>query len=278
MINKACPACCNPRWSNNLHAAPGRPIPGRKVNAMETNISFKRCYIGRDKRYSGKSAAEEKAFENPLLCLDSHTPSADISEYYLLQTDEKGGKVCVPLTIQQLAQAAIDYIAQNPEKANQLKTAGMFPAFSNYADNSIAYSARNVSAAENTGNGSLASNKGYGSSAANTGAGSIAANTGDRSAAVCTGRESAASNSGDLSVAVTTGDFSTAEVSGQQSVALAVGRDNRARGEKGSWIVCAEWDDVDEKIINLQCAFVDGEKIKANTWYALCNGKFVEII
>lgn len=49
----------------------------------------------------------------------------------------------------------------------------------------------------------------------------------------------------------------------------------------GSWITLAEWEYSDEKARMVpqfvKTEFVDGEKIKANTWYKLFNGEFTEV-
>ena len=54
-----------------------------------------------------------------------------------------------------------------------------------------------------------------------------------------------------------------------------------AKAGQGGWIVIAEWEYDEEKCewhrINLKSARVDGKKIKADTWYKLENGKFVEV-
>jgi hypothetical protein len=122
----------------------------------------------------------------------------------------------------------------------------------------------------NTGDCSAATNTGNYSAATNTGARSAATNTGDCSAATNTGARSAATN---------TGNYSAATVKGKESVAMALGYQSKARGALGCWIVLAEWawdDKGDWHIIDVQCAKVDGEKIKADTFYRLENGKFVE--
>ena len=91
-------------------------------------------------------------------------------------------------------------------------------------------------------------------------------NTGDRSAATNTGYRSAATNTGYRSAAV---------VEGKESVAIATGYESKAKGSLGCWLVLAEWDEA-EHIIDVQCVKVDGEKIKADTYYLLSNGNFVE--
>lgn len=93
---------------------------------------------------------------------------------------------------------------------------------------------------------------------------SAATNTGDRSAATNTGNRSAATNTGNQSAATNTG---------KDGVAVSWGRCGKARGEKGCYLVLAEYDDSN----NLVCAKmekVDGERIKENTFYTLKNGEF----
>ena len=100
-------------------------------------------------------------------------------------------------------------------------------------------------------------------------------NTGDRSAATNTGYQSAATNTGDQSAATNTGYQSAAIVSGKGSVAMAIGYKSKAKGSLGCWIVLAEQND-NYEIINVQSIKVDGEKIKADTFYTLVNGEFIE--
>ena len=136
------------------------------------------------------------------------------------------------------------------------------------------------SAATNTGDQSAATNTGYQSAATNTGDQSAATNTGNRSAATNTGDRSAATNTGNWSAATNTGDQSAATVEGKESVAVATGIEGRAKGALGCYIVLAEWKR-DERgewhIMDVKSAKVDDEKIKANTFYMLKNGKFKEV-
>ena len=111
------------------------------------------------------------------------------------------------------------------------------------------------------------------SAATNTGNQSAATNTGNQSAATNTGDWSAATNTGDRSAATNTGNWSAATNTGKDGVAVSWGRRGKARGEKGCYLVLAEYDDSN----NLVCAKmekVDGERIKENTFYTLKNGEF----
>ena len=108
---------------------------------------------------------------------------------------------------------------------------------------------------------------------------SAATNTGDQSAATNAGDRSAATNTGFRSAATNTGDQSAAEVSGEGSVAAVFGIDSMVRGSIGCAIFGVErgeWDGKIYPIISVCSAIVDGKDIKADTWYKVKEGKFVE--
>lgn len=95
--------------------------------------------------------------------------------------------------------------------------------------------------------------------------------TSDRGAASATGYRGAAS---------ATGDQGAASATGKAGVALAAGYERKAMGALGCAICCVErgkWDGEAHPIIAAKAAIVDGEKIKADTWYQLKNGEFVEV-
>ena len=218
------------------------------------------------------------ACENPLDCFTYYNPAYSIFREVEMeevsderQSDSKAAgktiKIGARISFGKMAQIAVDYINICIDKSKQQQVMeGNYFAASNTGEYSAASNTGNYSAASNTGDYSAASNTGLRSSASNTGNCSAASNTGDYSAA---------SNTGDYSAASNTGNCSAAEVSGRQSVAFAMGKDSKARGAKGCWIVCAEWDE--NKIKDVQCACVDGETIKADVWYTLSKGKFVEV-
>ena len=62
---------------------------------------------------------------------------------------------------------------------------------------------------------------------------------------------------------------------------MCAGKKSRAKAKVGSWITLAEWVWSDEKNRNVpvcvKTEYVDGERIKADTWYQLKDGKFVEV-
>ena len=133
----------------------------------------------------------------------------------------------------------------------------------------------------NTGDYSAATNTGNYSAATNTGDRSAATNTGNCSAATNTGNYSAATNTGNYSAATNTGYRSAAKVSGKESIAIVTGKDSKAAGALGDWIVLTErgeWNGDTYPVKEVKAFKVDGEKIKADTFYKLVDGEAVEVI
>lgn len=89
------------------------------------------------------------------------------------------------------------------------------------------------------------------------------------------GENGNAAASGVRGTASVTGPYGKASALGEQCLAVAWGQDSLARGAVGNWIVVSERDD-DGNIIDAKIAKVDGDTIKADTWYKLANGAIVE--
>ena len=79
------------------------------------------------------------------------------------------------------------------------------------------------------------------------------------------------------------GDSAQITSEGKNSVVMAAGFDSMAKAKIGSWITLAEWvrvNDDDKTIWKPKCVkteYVDGEKIKEDTFYKLIDGEFKEV-
>ena len=75
------------------------------------------------------------------------------------------------------------------------------------------------------------------------------------------------------------GDSAQIESTGEHSVVMAAGNDSIAKAKIGSWITLAEWDCINGVWIPIcvKTEKVDGERIKADTFYKLVNGEFKEV-
>ena len=60
---------------------------------------------------------------------------------------------------------------------------------------------------------------------------------------------------------------------------MCAGNGGVVKAKVGSWFTLSEWGTVDGmyKPVCVKTAYVDGETIKADTWYRLKDGKFVEV-
>ena len=208
------------------------------------------------------------ACEVPLDCLKYYVP-ADGSIYREVEmegvTDEHGDdskrvgkviKIGAKLSIRSLVLLSIHIIKQ--------KTEGSPAATSKYK-----------STAATSGEYSTASISGDYSTAATSGEYSTAATSGYKSTAATSGYKSTAATSGEYSTAATSGDKSTAVVEGKESIAIAGGYKSMAKGALGCWLVLAERDD-ENHILGVKAIKVDGDRIKADTFYMLKDGEAVE--
>ena len=88
-------------------------------------------------------------------------------------------------------------------------------------------------------------------------------------------------SSGNSAQIGSSGDYAQIDSTGEDSVIMCASNSSRAKAKVGSWITLAEWKWSDEKKrdvpVYVKTEYVDGENIKADTWYQLKNRKFVEV-
>ena len=88
-------------------------------------------------------------------------------------------------------------------------------------------------------------------------------------------------SSGDSAQIGSIGDYAKIDSTGEDSAIMCAGNNSMAKAKVGSWITLSEWEWNDEKNRNVpvcvKTEYVDGENIKADTWYQLKNEKFVEV-
>jgi len=125
------------------------------------------------------------------------------------------------------------------------------------------------------------------------------ATSGDRAHSATSGDDAHSATSGDDAHSATSGNYAHSATSGNRAnsvtsgygahsatsgidnaIACAVGRKAKAKASKGCFIVLAEWYEggswEDARPLAVKSAKVDGKKIKADQWYKLVDGKFVE--
>ena len=98
-----------------------------------------------------------------------------------------------------------------------------------------------------------------------------AATAGDRGAA--TAGDRGAATAGNCGAATSRGS----SASGENGLSVARGNNVRVKGGLGAILVIAEENELDYDIKHWKAVVVDGENIKADTWYKLEDGELVEV-
>ena len=87
-------------------------------------------------------------------------------------------------------------------------------------------------------------------------------------------------SSGDCAQIGSSGDNAQIDSTGEDSIICCAGNDSMVKARLGSWITLSEWKYSKEKRrsvpVCVKTEYVDGERIKADTWYRLVDGEFRE--
>ena len=105
--------------------------------------------------------------------------------------------------------------------------------------------------------------------------------TGDYAKIGSSGFSAQIGSSGGYAKIGSSGGSAKIDSTGVDSVICCAGHGCTVKAKIGSWITLAEWEYSEEKGRSVprfvKTEYVDGEKIKPDTWYQLKNGEFVEV-
>ena len=76
------------------------------------------------------------------------------------------------------------------------------------------------------------------------------------------------------------GNGAKIECKAENAVVACAGKDSKVKGPVGTWFCLSEYGEYDGRgypCICMKAARIDGETLKADTWYKLKNGEFVEV-
>ena len=243
---------------------------------MKTYKGFNKDMTCRDFQYEEGKEYEIKeeiaccengfhACEYPLDCLGYYAPSQSV--YHEVEQDGQ---------ISRRPDTGDSKIASSKIKIGAaVSIAGLVKASFEYIK------ARTIKSKSNHSKADYSANSATGDRSANSATGDRSANsaTGDRSANSATGYGSANSATGYGSANLTTGEDCKNDGLGEANISIGWGRNNKCKGCVGSYLVLSEWGNWDGNkypLIGAQMALVDGEKIKADTYYILKDGKITE--
>ena len=217
------------------------------------------------------------ACENPLDTFRYYRPTD--SRYCEVDVDDNGernstdSKVCgkhikisAEIGLKGVINAGVRFVFDKCESATEENASG-------WSGNAAASGdSGNAAASGWSGNAAASGDSGNAAASGNLGNAAASGNLGN---AAASGERGNAAASGDSGTAVVTGFAGRATALGEQCLAVAWGEDSLARGTVGNWIVVSERDD-DGNIIDVKIAKVDGDTVKADTWYKLVNGEIME--
>ena len=168
-------------------------------------------------------------------------------------------KIGVKLSLKEFVKAAIDFAL---EKNDGKVSTGDYAQLASAGDYAQLASA---------GSGAQLASAGDNAMLASAGFGAQLASAGDYAKLAC---------AGDYAQLASAGDNAQLASAGEYAVVAGIGRCNKAKGKKGSWLVLAEWgyNDIERKYIPIcvKAAQIDGAVIKEDTFYKLENGEFKE--
>ena len=250
------------------------------------------------------------ACEHPLVCLDYYPPNTSIY-HEVEQTGEFSSVFCggdskiastkikigAKLSIAGLVQAAIDFTksktvtTQDVTEDYGVSSATGDSGVSSATGSGGVSSATGICGASSaTGIYGASSATGYSGVSSATGSGGVSSATGIYGASSATGDYGVSSATGDSGVSSATGSGGVSSATGYKgassadnstAVAVAWGYESKAKGCIGAHIVCAEWkyDNLNNDwfFVGAKMSIVDGVKIKADTYYTLRDGEFVEV-
>ena len=267
-----------------------------------------------DKEYeTSKAVVGNEGFhacEHPLDCLGYYPPNTSVY-HEVEQTGEFSSdsssrdskiastkiKIGVKLSIAGLVQAAIDFTkSKTVTMQDATGDYGASSATGDYGASSatgykgassatgdcgasLATGYKGASSATGDCGASLAT--GYKGASSATGDCGASSATGDCGASSATGNKGASSATGNCGASSATGYKGASSADNSTAVAVAWGYESKAKGCIGAHIVCAEWkyDNLNNDwfFVGAKMSIVDGVKIKADTYYTLRDGEFVEV-
>ena len=132
-----------------------------------------------------------------------------------------------------------------------------------------------------SGNGAQIGSSGNGAQIGSSGYGAQIGSSGDGAKIGSSGDGAQIGSSGDGAQIGSSGDGAKIDSTGEGCVIMCAGINSVAKASKGSWITLSEWSYSNKKKryipVCVKTEFVDGEKIKADTYYKLAGGVFKEI-
>ena len=241
---------------------------------------------GKEYEESGAIACEKgfHACEYPLDALGFYYPNESVYHEVELSGDidrSEDDKTCASkikigaeISIAGLVKAAIEYTRERTREGKN-----------SYNDYGASSATGYKGASSATGDYGASSATGYKGASSATGYKGASSATGYKGASSATGDYGASSATGNCGASSATGYKGKSIAGDPESVAVAWGYKSMAKGVLGSFLVFADWVGNEShywrqeewSLKGAKMVRVDGETIKADTWYTMENGEVIEV-
>ena len=213
-------------------------------------------------------------------------------------------KIGAKLSIKDIVKASVDFTMERVKKEGgtnsgdnaqfassgdnaQLASSGNYAQLASSGDNAKLASSGNYAKLASSGDSAqLASSGDYAKLASSGNYAKLAssgdyaklASSGDYAKLASSGYSAKLASSGDNAKLASSGDNAQLASSGNNNVVMSAGIDGKVKAAIGNWIAIAEWQIRGGHFVpvGIVSAQVDGEKVKADTWYKCENGQLVE--
>ena len=256
--------------------------------------------IGKEYEMDGEIKVCNRGFhacESPFDVFDHYTMIdsrfCEVEQDGNISKEDRGTKICsskikikAELKLADMINLGVEWLKEitSPEK---IKTS--------IKDNSSGYGAKIGSSGYDaqigsSGNGAKIGSSGYGAKIGSSGYGAQIGSSGNDAQIGSSGNGAKIGSSGDGAQIGSSGDGAQIgssgdgakiDSTGEGCVIMCAGINSVAKASKGSWITLSEWSYSNKKKryipVCVKTEFVDGEKIKADTYYKLAGGVFKEI-
>ena len=204
-------------------------------------------------------------------------------------------KIGAKLSIKDIIKASVDFTMERVKKEGgtnsgdyaKLASSGYSDQLASSGDSAKLASSGNSAKLASSGNYAKLASSGYSDQLASSGdsaklasSGNYAklASSGDYAQLASSGNSAKLASSGNYAKLASSGYSDQLASSGKDSVVMSAGIGGKVKAAAGNWIAIAEWKFEDSHFVpvGIVAAKVDGEKIKADTWYKCENGQLVE--
>ena len=183
------------------------------------------------------------------------------------------------LNLNEFIKACIDFSLEKTKVEN--KSSGDDAQLASSGDWSKLASSGSCAKLASSGNWAQLASSGNSAQLASSGNEAQLASSGNSAQLASSGKWAQLASSGNSAQLASSGNCAKLASSGNDCVVCAVGIESIAKAEVGSWITLSEWTYDEEKDryvpVCVKTEQVDGERIKADTFYKLVNGEFVEV-